>query len=131
MEGFLAEIQQLYLTEIFQFMPGNELQEAYDILKSNSCEPIDELARQLLAIEFNEVSGCGLQGENAELQDVLIAWAEAVWVENQEAARAAGGDGADGRGMSGDGDKAAGDFIPPAINVLTLINTGGGGSVDE
>jgi hypothetical protein len=128
MEGFLADIQELFLDEVFAFTPGNELQEAYDILRSNSREPIDELLRQLLATEFNEVSGRGLIGENAELQDVLIAWGEAVWVENQEAARVPGtGSEFDYQDVILAQDVA----IPPAIEIFTLINTGGGGGADE
>jgi hypothetical protein len=131
MEAFLAEIQTLYLAEIFQFTPGNELQEAYDLLKSNSREPIDELARQLLATEFNEVSGRGLTGEYAELQDVLIAWGEAVWVENQAARARPEGPGTGSRPDHGSVILADDLNLPPAIDVFTLINTGGGGGVDE
>jgi len=128
MEGFLAAIQELYLDEVYQFTPGNELQEAYDILRSNSREPIDELLRQLLATEFNEVSGRGLLGEDAALQGVLIAWGEAVWVEYQAAARAP----STGHEVGSQGGiLLVADFLPPAIDVFTLINTGGGGGVDE
>jgi hypothetical protein len=131
MEAFVAEIQTLYLVEIFQFTPGNELQEAYDLLKSNPREPLDELAQQLLATEFNEVSGRGLTGEFAELQDVLIAWGEAVWVENQAARAVPGAPGTGHRPGHGSVILASDQNIPPAINIFTLINTGGGGGVDE
>ncbi len=81
--------RSLYLPEIFQFTPGQELEEAYDILRlkacqsSNTCDPLEILRQQLLATELNDVSGFGLVDDPA-LQDVLIAWGEAVWVENQE-----------------------------------------------
>ena len=37
---FLAEIEQLYLAEIFQFTEGNELVEALDILKARPCDTV-------------------------------------------------------------------------------------------
>ena len=110
--AFLAAVQELYLTEIFQFTPGEELEEAYEILRATDLTPIDELRQQLLVTELNEVSGRGLV-DNPELQDVLIAWGEAVWVDNQSVAL------------------ATPELIPPAIDLFTLINTGGGGGVDE
>jgi hypothetical protein len=128
--GFLEAINDLYLPEIFQFTIDDlGLQAAYDILKTRPRTPLEELRQQLLATEFNEVSGRGIVAD-PELQDVLIAWGEAVWVENQENARS----GAPGNLRPFDVQDvatAAEDFIPPAIDVFTLINTGGGGSVDE
>jgi hypothetical protein len=131
--AFLAEIQELYLAEIFQFTPGSELQEAYDILERQVRTPGDaqslqrSLARQLLATEFNEVSGRGLV-DDPELQGVLLAWGETVWVENQELLRRLA--------TSQDQDPqnvwaALSELIPPALQIFTLINTGGGGGVDE
>jgi hypothetical protein len=127
---FIAQVQELYLTEIFDFTEGQELEEAYEILLATDLEGLDLLAQQLLATELNEVSGRGLI-EDPELQDVLIAWGEAVWVDNQPEGLAGAGD----RGPT-DHDEpsvilATPELIPPAIDVFTLINTGGGGGVDE
>ncbi len=129
LEAFLEEIQTLYLTEIFQFTPGNELEEVWEILRPIPHAPIDKLRQELLITELNEVSGRGMV-DDPGLQDVLIAWGEAVWVDNQEAARAAGGLDV-GNGEEHDVSLATPELIPPAIDIFTLINTGGGGGVDE
>jgi hypothetical protein len=114
--GFLAAIQQLALPEIYNFTPGQELEEAFAILGSNSHDPLDELLQELLATEFNEVSGRGLLS-NPDLQDVLISWGESLILENSTKI-----------------DKArttdSGD-ITLATDMFGLINTGGGGGVDE
>ena len=77
MAQFITEIQGLFLPDPFQFTPRNEFQEAMDILSTKSKDPLLILLRELLAAEFNEVSGKGLV-DAAELQSVLIAWAESV-----------------------------------------------------
>jgi hypothetical protein len=77
---FIAEIQELYLPDPFQFTPGNEHAEVMEILSIVSKDPLQILHRELLVAEFNEVSGKGLVG-SAALQSVLIAWAEAIYVE--------------------------------------------------
>lgn len=136
--AFLAEVQTLYLEEIFQFTPGNELEEAFDVLQRITQTPEDHLtltrslSRQLLAAELNEVAGRGLGDENAALQETLIAWGEAVWVENLDAGTITGpAPGPDEvRGLP-EYWTAASEFLRPAISIFTLINTGGGGGVDE
>jgi hypothetical protein len=79
MARFIEEIEELFLPDPFQFTPGNEFQEALDILSTNSKDPLEILKKELLAAEFNEVSGKGLV-EAAELQSVMISWAESVFV---------------------------------------------------
>ncbi len=74
---FLEDIQMLFLPEPFQFTPGNELREALDILSDNSKDPVMQLKRELLAAEFNEVSGKGLIDAD-ELQRALISWVESL-----------------------------------------------------
>ena len=78
MARFIEEIQELFLPDPFQFTPGNEFQAALDILSTNSKDPLEILKKELLAAEFNEVSGKGLV-ESAELQSVMISWAESVF----------------------------------------------------
>jgi hypothetical protein len=80
MAMFIEEIQELYLPEPFQFTPGNEFQEAMDILSTKSKDPYLQLLRELLAAEFNEVSGKGLV-DAPELQRVMLAWAELIAYE--------------------------------------------------
>jgi hypothetical protein len=77
MQAFVAEIQTLFLDDPFQFTPGNELEDALDILSDNSKDPVIQLKRELLAAEFNEVSGKGLIGAD-DLQRAIIAWAESL-----------------------------------------------------
>jgi hypothetical protein len=123
--GFIQQIEELFLETPYQFTAGNELQEAYDILRSNSQDELAQLYRELLATEFNEVSGRGLIG-NGELQRVLIAWGEALIFEEQTAGKAVGG-GADDHEISVDPE---GD-IADAVELFWLLNTGGGGGADE
>jgi hypothetical protein len=125
--GFLAAIQELALEDVFQFTPGNELREAYDILRSKSRDPLDVLTRELLATEFNEVSGQGLIGDAAPLQGVLIAWGEALIAENRAGLQRVV------IGVSDDGlvILASDQQIGDASRLFAMINTGGGGGVDE
>jgi hypothetical protein len=124
---FLDVIQNLYLPYPYQFTPGNELQEAYDILRNNSNEPVDILLAELLTTELNAVSGRGIIGQQ-ELQLVLIAWGEALIADSQAPAGAAAG----GNGSGGDkrGNPTPTD-LDDAIRIFELVNTGGGGGIDE
>jgi hypothetical protein len=74
---FIEKIQMLFLPDPFTFTPGNELQEALDILNDKSKDPVMQLKRELLAAEFNEVSDKGLVGAD-DLQRALLSWAESL-----------------------------------------------------
>ncbi len=119
--GFIADIQELFLLEPFQFTPGSEFEEALAILGSNSKDPLDVLLRELLAAEFNTVSGKGLV-DNLPLQCALIAWAESVVVDAGTGLSA----------TSGFSDSplrvASGGTLRDATRILILMNgnTGGG-----
>jgi hypothetical protein len=80
MSMFMTEIQGLFLPDPFQFTPGNEFQEAMDIVGTNSRDPVPVLLSELLMAELNHISGKGLVDAPA-LQSVLLAWAEAVAFE--------------------------------------------------
>ncbi|MBN1163077.1 MAG: hypothetical protein JXB45_00725 [Candidatus Krumholzibacteriota bacterium] len=107
MAQFLVQIQALFLPEPFQFTPGNEFQEALNILKEKAArdqghnalnaiskkgalpdllksmskkDPLLILLKELLTAEFNHVSGRGMV-EDPELQNVMLAWAEAIAAE--------------------------------------------------
>ena len=128
MAAFLSEIQVLFLPVPYQFTPGKEAKEAIDILKSKSKDPIDQLLKELLAAEFNEVSGKGLVGEDA-LQSVLLAWVESLIAQATSGPSAV----AD---RDGDGPQLApsGDSYRDALDLLQRLNdgaTGGGGSGGE
>lgn len=88
MAQFLTEIQDLFLPDPFQFTPGNEFQEAMDILSSNSKDPLERLLKELLAAEFNEVSGKGII-DASDLQNVLLAWAESLVAQASSGATSA------------------------------------------
>ena len=120
LEGFLTEVQGLFLETPYSFTPGNEVQEAFEILRSNSNEPIDELLAELLATELNHVADRGLVGQG-DLQLVLIAWGEALVADflTPDAASALE------KGRTPEGD------LDIAVTLFGLINTGGGGGVDE
>jgi SdrD B-like domain len=114
--GFLTEIQGLFLDDPYFFTPGNELQEAFNILRSNSREPVDELLAELLATELNQVSNTGIFDEE-DLQLVLIAWGEALVAEDLAAAE--------------NKARTVNSEIKDATRIFELINTGGGGGIDE
>ena len=114
--GFLAEIQDLFLANPYVFTPGNELQDAFDILRSNSKESIDELLAELLATELNQVSGRGLIGQE-DLHLVLISWGEALVAETLSPVQ-----------LRAAREPSA---LDAATDLFGLINTGGGGGVDE
>ena len=120
---FIAEIENLFLPDPFQFTAGNEFDEAIDVLRINSKDPLQELNRELLVAEFNHVSGKGIE---PELQSVLLKWVEAVIVE-------AGGAGSSAAAASGKGGlqtapAGGGTGVWDALTILLLVNgaTGGG-----
>jgi hypothetical protein len=129
--GFLSEIQGLYLPDPFQFTPDNVRREAIDVLKPPTSQPIDELLSELLAAEFNHVSGKGLVGGES-LQGVLLSWAES-WVVQYYEANPAGAASLKGGDPQLGGGKGTDASLDEAINLLGTLNgaTGGGGSGGE
>lgn len=119
--GFLHEVEGLFLADPYRFTPGSELQEAFAILRSSSKDPVDQLLSELLATELNQAAGRGLIG-NEDLQLVLISWGEALIAD----ARAA-----DAAAAAPEKGRTPGDDLSTAIQLFGMINTGGGGGVDE
>jgi len=115
---FLAEVQSLYLPEPFTFTPGQELEEAYGILRRHPRTDLEDLRRELLASELNHVSGRGLIGVQPGLQGVLIAWGETLVAQEEQAAAKASPD-------------KASTLLQDAIVIFGAINSGGGGGIDE
>ena len=70
MQTYIDGIEELYLYEPFQFDDAMEFQEAYDIMKSTSSDPVDLLQKQLLAGDM-------------VLQGFLLQWGEYI-VANYE-----------------------------------------------
>jgi len=126
MMGFISEIEDLFLLEPYQFSFGSELQEALDILSIQSQDPLQQLRRELLAAEFNEVSGKGLLGQT-EIQHALLKWAEALIARSGAAASAQ-----PVQSWSGGPQAATGSgLVADAVKILELLNGGsstGGGS---
>jgi len=121
--GFLAEVEDLFLPNPYAFTPGQELENALAILGSNSRDPLDELLAELLATELNHVAGRGLIDQR-DLQLVLISWGEALVADAlaQSPAKA---------GSVADKGKTPPSALSEAIQIFGLVNTGGGGGIDE
>ncbi len=68
---YITQINGLFLTQPFQL---SGFQDAFDVMKNTSSEPVDLLNKQLLGTEFNHVHGIGI--EDNQLQSLLIAWGE-------------------------------------------------------
>lgn len=81
MQGYLDAIEAFLLVSPYQFDDGNEFQAAFDILRTDSREDIDQLLKELLAAELNHVSGRGIENVNG-LQEVLLGWGEALVLDN-------------------------------------------------
>lgn len=118
--AILNEIATLYLVEPYQFTPGSELQEAFDILSSRPRDDEGLLRRELLVTELNYVSGLGLL-EQSDVLGTLISWGESLLNFDDESAKS-GGVGP---------DKNRRDDLSTAVRIFGGINTGGGGGVDE
>jgi hypothetical protein len=101
MLGFIHQIEALALTDEYDFTPGHELQEAYDILNNHFFGDDDDgnsintrpnqgihdayafLLRELLTFEFNHVSGRGF--DDVQLRAILINWGEGLLKDNTPA----------------------------------------------
>lgn len=115
MHEFLDTIETLYMLEPFQFTDGEELQHAYEILRTPyQRDSLEELIHVLLTAELNYVAGKGIEGERAELAGALIAWGEGVVLDI----------------LNNNGAKAEQD-LAGVIRVFRGFNTGGGGDIDD
>jgi len=94
--AFIHEIEDTALLDEYDFTPGNELQEVYDILNNHFFGEDDDgnsillntkndqgrhdayafLVRELLTFELNHVSGRGFDDE--QLRAILINWGEGL-----------------------------------------------------
>ncbi len=74
--SYLYAVEDLFLSEPFQFTPTAEVASALAVLSSTSSAKVDLLKKQLLGTELNHVSGRGLTGAYSALQAVLLAWGE-------------------------------------------------------
>jgi hypothetical protein len=113
---FATFIESLYLFEPYQFTEGNEVQEIYDILKSNPRDDEGKLYVELLVTELNYAAGRGIIGQ-LDVVGVLISWGEALIVAGEDEALA--------------GQKDRKSDLLRALSVFEALNTGGGGGVDE
>jgi hypothetical protein len=79
LQGYLDDIEELYLYEPFQFDDDNEYLAAFEIMQKQTKVAQELLAKQLLGAEFNEVAGWGLAGPNKWYQSNLIQLGEYVY----------------------------------------------------
>ena len=104
--AFIHNIEDLALLYEYDFTPGHELEEAYDILNNhahgedaadgseimldgktgpdNGHDAFAFLLRELLTTEFNHVSGRGLS--DLQLQHLLVNWGEGLLANHAPAA---------------------------------------------
>jgi hypothetical protein len=120
-QSYLNTIEGLFYPDPFQFDDSDELQAALNILKNNSKAPIDQLLKELLATELNQVSGRGITGGDDGLLLALIAWGEAVVVANQ------GGASSSAAGKGAEALEASATSLSTATSLFRAINGGGGG----
>lgn len=120
--AYVEEIRTLQLLEVYPLEGGDGLQAAYDILniKPGNDDEL-KLIRELLATEFNHVSGRGLTSD-FDLQLVLIGWGESLVfdIQNPESAT----------GRSSATSRTSGGGVEDALDVFGSINksSGGGGA---
>ena len=127
MAQFIEDIQGLFFPEPFQFTPGNEFRDALDILSIKSKDPYQQLLRELLTAEFNEVSGKGLV-DAPDLQSVMLSWAESVAIAASPAAPLASSN-VDHPLLGGMLDDRVGEAVGflVQLNGSTAGGSGGGG----
>jgi hypothetical protein len=77
--GYLEAIEGLFFPDPFQFNDGNQINEALDILRGNPRSTVRQVEQQLLVAELNYASGRTMN--DAELQAVLLSWAESVYID--------------------------------------------------
>lgn len=103
--AFIHQIEDMALLDEYDFTPGNELQEVYDILNNHAFGDDDGssimissgkitddgrhdayafLVRELLTFELNHVSGRGF--DDPALRSTLINWGEGLLKDNAPAA---------------------------------------------
>jgi len=120
-QGFLLQIESLYVADPYQFTNGKEIDEALKIVTSKPRTNLESLRKELLIAELNDVSGKGIVSD-PDLQDALLAWGESLVAQAVTTAAARGGDFV---------ALAAGSY-GSAINLFSSINnTRGGGDIPE
>jgi hypothetical protein len=113
LRDFLTAIEGYYLHTPYQFTDDMELEEVYDILASKPKDDEAKLFVELLVTELNFAAGYGLIDEE-DVLGVLISWGESLLAADEESVN---------KDRRGD--------LKFALNLFAVINTGGGGGVDE
>ncbi|HKI84071.1 MAG TPA: SdrD B-like domain-containing protein [Candidatus Krumholzibacteria bacterium] len=122
--GFVEQVRGLFLPDPYNFADGFDgVQQAFNILKNHYKDEVFILYQELLATELNEVAGRGLISQPG-LQLALISWGESLIDQAWQSAQTAQGGAIVPYGV------ASGN-LSDAITLFQLMNTGGGGSVDE
>ena len=142
---FVHTIEGYALVDEYNFTPGNELQEVFDILNNHAfgedndgsaitltLKPGDQgrhdeyafLLRELLTFELNHVSGRGFN--DVQLRTTLINWAEGVLKDNTPTGSTLGLE----RSVIGGPQRVLSSPLESAGKIITKGNgaTGGGGT---
>ncbi len=114
LRDLLTLIEGYYIEIPYQFTDGMELEEVYEILKRRPRTDGAKLYRELLVTELNFAAGYGIIGQE-DVLGVLISWGESLLAGEDEKS----------------GDKSRQGDIRFALELFGVINTGGGGGVDE
>lgn len=117
LRDLLRQVSGLFLPVPFQFAEGHDLMRAYKLLAAVPRTDEEALLQELLVTELNYVSGRGIPGR-LDLVASVAGWTESVlqWAELP---------------LGHLGDKSRSTDISAALQILSAINTGGGGGVDE
>lgn len=141
--AFVQEIEEMALLDEYNFTPGQELVQVYNILNSHFFEDgdgesiergkgndvgrhdaLEFLIRELLTTELNHVSGRGLTDK--QLQAILVSWGETVLNNNSP-----GGGGEEFFGIKvGEPQRALESPLEGGGTIFRKVNgaTGGGGT---
>ena len=137
LQALLKQIEGMSFTDPYQFTPGNELEEAFEILSGHSRDPLDVLYKQVFVTELNIASGKGLV-DPPGLQNVLVSWGESLIIDRRaasaeaEATRQRSGGGGTGGLLEPAATPTGDDEIVVAGKVFGLINNArGGGDVPQ
>lgn len=114
LNGFLIEIGDLLLPQIFQFNGADALSDALTILSRPIRSDDEMLQRELLAAELNHVAGLG--STSSEFDLAVLAFAESDWVSKF------------GPASKTVGEEALGKTMLRSTTLLAAFNDSGTGS---
>ena len=134
LRALLAQIEGSFLPVPYQFTDGNELQEALAIIAGNPRTSRDVLYQTLLVSELNDAAGKGIVGQ-ADLQHVLLSWAESLIAASSSVVAIAATDGVvmtpDGRWATIQATAGSDEFVLGSTLLKKVNNERGGGGIPQ